>query len=231
MKILIPPSEGKAKVRSQDILFKDTKFQFSQYTQQIVDLLCLIENEDLTSVYGTTQDKAIMFHRQNQDVFNSKCVPAIKRYTGVVYNHIDWASLSSKAKNYMEKHTIIFSGLFGLLTPDTLIPDYKLKMNVLSLQHHWSPIISEALDKEDVIFDLLPQVYRKAYNPGKNVIQIEFKVEREGKKTAAGHFGKAVKGKFIKYLADHQITDIKDFSGFEYDGFKWVEDHFVKIVK
>ncbi len=102
MKILIPPSEGKAKVRSQDILFKDTKFQFANYTQQIVDLLCLIENEDLTSVYGTTQDKAIMFHRQNQDVFNSKCVPAIERYTGVVYNHIDWVSLSSKAQNYMK---------------------------------------------------------------------------------------------------------------------------------
>ena len=137
MKILIPPSEGKAKVRPSDILFRDTNFQFAKYTQQIVDLLCLIENEDLTSVYGTTQDKAIMFHRQNQDVFNSKCVPAIERYTGVVYNHIEWESLSTKAKNYMKKNILIFSGLFGLLTPDTMIPDYKLKMNVLSLKSLW----------------------------------------------------------------------------------------------
>ena len=102
MKILIPPSEGKAKVRSLEVLFKNTNFQFAKYTQQIVDLLGLIENEDLTSVYGTTQDKAIMFHRQNQDVFNSKCVPAIERYTGVVYNHIEWSSLSVKAQNYMK---------------------------------------------------------------------------------------------------------------------------------
>ena len=115
MKILIPPSEGKAKVRALDTLFRDTNFEFAQYPQQIVDLLCLIENEDLTSVYGTTQDKAIMFHRQNQDVFNSKCVPAIERYTGVVYNHIDWSTLSTKAKNYMKKNILIFSGLFGLL--------------------------------------------------------------------------------------------------------------------
>ena len=109
MKILIPPSEGKAKVRALDTLFRDTNFEFAQYTQQIVDLLCLIENEDLTSVYGTTQDKAIMFHRQNQDVFNSKCVPAIERYTGVVYNHIDWASLSKTAQKYMNNHVIICS--------------------------------------------------------------------------------------------------------------------------
>ena len=39
MKILIPPSEGKAKVRSLDTLFRDTKFQFAKETQQIVDLL------------------------------------------------------------------------------------------------------------------------------------------------------------------------------------------------
>ena len=230
MKILIPPSEGKAKVRSLDILFKDTNFQFAQYTQQIVDLLGLIENEDLTPVYGTTQDKAIMFHRQNQDVFNSKCVPAIERYTGVVYNHIEWSSLSAKAQNYMKKHIIIFSGLFGLLTPDTLIPDYKLKMNVLSLKSLWGPIISNYLKDEDVIFDLLPQVHRKAYTPNKNTIQIDFLVHSKGKTSAAGHFGKAVKGQFIRFLASNQITQTKDFKSFEYDGFKWNGKQFIKNI-
>ena len=38
MKILIPPSEGKAKVRSLEVLFKDTNFQFAKYTQQIVTI-------------------------------------------------------------------------------------------------------------------------------------------------------------------------------------------------
>ena len=42
---------------------------------------------------------------------------------------------------------------------------------------HPAMLSDEALLK-DVIFDLLPQVYRKAYNPGENVIQIEFKVEK-----------------------------------------------------
>ena len=230
MKILIPPSEGKAKVRPLDILFKDTNFEFAKYTQQIVDLLCLIENEDLTSVYGTTQEKAMMFHRQNQDAFNSKCVPAIERYTGVVYNHIEWNTLSKKSKNYMQKYILIFSGLFGLLTPETLIPDYKLKMNVLSLKSLWGPIISNYLKDEDIIFDLLPQVHRKAYKPNKNTIQIDFLVQSKGKTSAAGHFGKAVKGQFIRFLAQNQVTKINDFKAFEYDGFKWNGDYFVKNI-
>jgi len=228
MKILIPPSEGKAKVQSLEVLFKDTDFKFAEFTQQIVDYLGLIEYEDLTSVYGTTQDKAIMFHRQNQDVFNSKCVPAIERYTGVVYNHIDWASLSAPAKKYMNNHILIFSGLFGLLTPDTLIPDYKLKMNVLSLKRLWAPIITKHLEKEELIFDLLPQVHRKAYTPNKNTIQIDFLVKNKGKTSAAGHFGKSVKGEFVRFLAQNQIKSIKQFKDFEYDGFKWDGKHFVK---
>ena len=114
------------------------------------------------------------------------------------------------------------------LTPETLIPNYKLKMNVLSLQFHWKPILTKALEKEDVVFDLLPQVHRKAYNPSKNVIKVDFSVQNKGRKTAAGHFGKAVKGKFIRFLAENNINSIDKFKDFEYDGFKWNGEQFIK---
>ena len=173
MKILIPPSEGKAKVKPANILFSKTNFRFESAVSQVVRLLELIDDEDLRSVYGTSAEKALMFHRQNQDVFNSPCASAIERYTGVVYEHINWFTLSEKAKDYMEKYIYIFSGLFGLLTPKTPIPDYKLKMNVLSLQHHWNPILTDTLKNEKVVIDLLPQVHRKAYKPNKkNVIPV-----------------------------------------------------------
>ena len=229
MKILIPPSEGKAKVKPTKTLFGNTNFKFDREVNQVVRLLELIGDEDLRSVYGTSAEKALMFHRQNQDIFNSPCAPAIERYTGVVYEHIEWGSLSGKAKDYMEKYIFIFSGLFGLLTPKTLIPDYKLKMNVLSLQHHWNPILTDALKEEKMIIDLLPQVHRKAYTPNKaNVIFVDFLILNKGKKSAAGHFGKAVKGEFIRYIAENNITKINDFSGFEYEGFKWDGEAFIK---
>ena len=148
MKILIPPSEGKARVKATNEIFSDTNFKFERAVTQVVRLLELIDDEDLRSVYGTSPEKALGFHRQNQDIFNSPCAPAIERYTGVVYEHIEWTTLSEKAKIYMEKYVFIFSGLFGMVTPMTPIPDYKLKMNVLSLQHHWNPILSKALQDE-----------------------------------------------------------------------------------
>ena len=229
MKILIPPSEGKAKVKPSKTLFSETNFRFEREVNQVVRLLELIDDEDLRSVYGTSSEKALMFHRQNQDIFNSPCAPGIERYTGVVYEHISWSTLSEKAQNYLEQYIYIFSGLFGLLTPKTPIPDYKLKMNVLSLQHHWNPVLTKELKNEKMIIDLLPQVHRKAYQPNKaNVTFVDFLILNKGKKSAAGHFGKAVKGEFIRYIAENNITKIDDFSGFEYEGFKWDGEAFIK---
>ena len=230
MLILIPPSEGKAKVKSKTITFGETNFKFEREVNQIVRLLGLLNEEDLRSIYGTSQEKSEIFHRQNQDIFKSHCAKAIERYTGVVYEYLNWETLDENAKDYMEKHVRIFSGLFGLLTPNTLIPNYKLKMNVLSLQYHWTPVLTKELEKEDLVFDLLPQVHRKAYKPAKNVIKIDFSVVKKGKKTAAGHFGKAVKGKFIRYLAQNNVLTLDDFKGFEYDGFHWDKNHFIKEI-
>ena len=49
MKILIPPSEGKAKVKSTKTLFSKTNFRFEREVNQVVRLLELIDDEDLKS--------------------------------------------------------------------------------------------------------------------------------------------------------------------------------------
>ena len=144
MKYLIPPSEGKSKIKSQKVKFKDTNFIFKNHIKQIVTLLELIDEEDLTSIYGTSEEKSLAFHRQNEDIFNSQCAYAIERYTGIVYKNLNWESFSETEKKFMNKHFYIFSGLFGMVTPLTLIPEYKLKMNVLSLDHHWKDILTDA---------------------------------------------------------------------------------------
>ena len=56
-------------------------------------------------------------------------------------------------------------------------------------------------------------------------------VIKKGRKTAAGHFGKAVKGKFIRFLAQNNIKSIDQFDKFEYDGFKWNGEQFIKEIK
>ena len=61
-----------------------------------------------------------------------------------------------------------------------------------------------------------------------DVTSVDFMVINKGKKTAAGHFGKAVKGKFIRYIAQNKIVSTDDFGGFEYEGFNWDGESFIK---
>ena len=146
MKILIPPSEGKTNIKKpMDIKFGETDFKYMDEVRKVIRLLSLIGNTEIRSIYGTSQEKAELFHRQNQDAFNSRVCHAIDRYTGVVYDHIEWETLTEDAKDFMDKHVGIFSGLFGIVSPKTLIPNYKLKMNVQALQHFWRPILTNIL--------------------------------------------------------------------------------------
>ena len=75
---------------------------------------------------------------------------------------------------------------------------------------------------------MLPQVHRKAYIPADNVKKIDFFVIKKGKKSSAGHFGKAVKGQLINYIVKNKITSIDNFNNFNYDGFKWDGEVFIK---
>ena len=61
MKYLIPPSEGKSKIKSTKTKFKNTNFIFKSNVKQIITLLELIDEEDLRSIYGTSQEKSILF--------------------------------------------------------------------------------------------------------------------------------------------------------------------------
>ena len=52
MLILIPPSEGKTKIKSSNILFKDTNFKYEREVKQVVRHLSILDQEDLRSIYG-----------------------------------------------------------------------------------------------------------------------------------------------------------------------------------
>ena len=139
-----------------------------------------------------------------------------------------FSTTNFQQKEFFDRHFLIFSGLFGSVSPMTLIPNYKLKMNVLQLYKFWNPTLTEELKKENLVVDLLPQIHKKAYTQSENCINIDFSVVKDGKKVAAGHNGKMVKGQFIQFVCRNMITKFEDMIKFEFDGFKWDGKIFLK---
>jgi len=218
--ILIPPSEGKneggssEKYKVKNDLVKNMISKLSSFKEDWEKILC---------VKGNALDKAIS---NNKNILFSPILPSIERYSGVVYKGIDYDSL--KEKKFFDKHVRIVSPVFGLLKPDDKIPNYKLKMDKLDAINNWKDSFKESL-KGKFVIDLLPQVFRKAvsYEEG---IEVDFFLYKNGKKVNAGHNGKLIKGKFVRFLCENKVKNISLFSKFKEDGWKFEDGVFFKRV-
>ncbi len=216
--ILLPPSEGKTEGGLHPLL--------SSVHPNTKTLLKRIENfdgeyEKLYGVKGEACQKAI---EANRNVLKSPTMPAIERYSGVVFQGLDYPSLQKK--QLCKQRVYFVSALFGLIRADERIPNYKLKIDKLDAAKLWLPEIKERLKKLFVI-DLLPQSHKKAvaYEQG---IAVEFVTIKTGKKVPAGHQGKYIKGRFVRWLLENNIPGTSRFPEFQEDGYIWDGNVFVQ---
>lgn len=211
MIILLPPSEGKIDGGTMPPIGKLNENQAVMFERMET------YSDDFDKLYGvkgSALQRAVM---ANENVPNAATCKAIKRYSGVVYEGISYATLSPDAQKRADTQIHIVSALFGLIRGDTLIPNYKLKIDKLDAYKFWKPIIGKEL-KKDLVIDLLPQAHRKAvyYKDG---IRVEFIYRVRGDKKHAGHAGKLIKGKFVRWLLENDITNPDKMLAFDVDGF------------
>lgn len=214
--ILIPPSEGKAIGGEYEPIN-----EINPITKALLDEINKTEPSKLYGLQGKALEQAIKTHKE---ILTSKTLPAIKRYTGVVYEAIEYETL--KNKKLFDQRIRIISGLFGLITPQTLIPNYRLKINKLSAAKKWLEAKSLALENKFVI-DLLPKDHKKAvtYKQG---IEVEFVLKKNGKKMPAGHQGKHIKGRFVRWLIEKDVVTSSRFNEFREEGYRWTGEYFLK---
>lgn len=207
--ILIPPSEGKAKGGNKEPL--------KSINHITGELIKEISKADPKKLYGLKEKALAEAIANNKEILNSKTLAAINRYTGVVYDAIDYSTLINK--ELFDKRVRIVSGLFGLVSPKDLIPNYRLKIDKLNSSKLWIEENSKKL-KSKFVIDLLPKAHKKAvsYEEG---VEVEFVKMKNGKKTSAGHQGKHVKGLFVRWLIENNITDVKEFKRFKQEDYFW----------
>lgn len=223
MKILIPPSEGKSDYADESKL----KILFKDKTKEIIKKV--EENKDKFKQAD---------YDLNINALKNKSTSTMNRYTGVVYKNIDYNSLLGESKLWFDQHILIFSGLFGFVSPLENIPNYKLKFELIGAAKFWHPILTKELENEFVV-DLLAGSQRKAYDYKRhpNRIEVNFYHIKQGKKVNAGHFGKVIKGKFLRWLAENKIEAknpeefIKKIKKFNHDHYEWKNDGFYKEIK
>ena len=101
---------------------------------------------------------------RNRSLLTSSTLPAIERYTGVVYDALDAETLSDDARRFAAECLVIGSALFGLLRASDPIPAYRLsydsRLGSLRLARLWSAAVAAQLDQHDgLVLDLRSEAY------------------------------------------------------------------------
>lgn len=144
---------------------------------------------------------------RNREVCSTPVLPALERYTGVVYDAVGVTAWSAADWDYASTHVAVFSALFGLLGARDLIPAYRLscdsRLSIGRLPALYEPY-REALwgSVSDFVLDLRSEGYRSlAPLPAQSGVFVALvKPGPRGERKALGHQNKPVKGRLVADL-------------------------------
>ena len=134
----------------------------------------------------------------NAAVRTAPTMPAIERYTGVLYDALDAASLAPDARAWVDAHVVIQSALLGFVRAGDAIPAYKVSEHSKLPGERMRDLWSHAGDEiAGFALDLRSKAYA-ALAPVAGAVPVEI-VSPEGK--ALNHWNKAGKGALVRALA------------------------------
>lgn len=203
---LLPPSEGKNLwwiYSSEELSFAFNKPQ---------EILLNTSEKDLKCTWNRFNEAKEL----NSSIPSQKTLPAIERYSWVMYNAIWYEKMTQKWQQYFNENYLIFSGLYWILSPQDKISNYKLPIEAKWLSKFWQKEITNTLNKleSDYIVNLLPLSYMKMIdlkNLNKKVININFLKEKDWKIQKISHWVKKIKWEFISKICENNYSKIEDF--------------------
>jgi cytoplasmic iron level regulating protein YaaA (DUF328/UPF0246 family) len=158
----------------------------------------------------------------NRALRRSATLPAIDRYTGVLYDALDARSLSPAARRFAEDHVVIQSALFGPVGALDPIPGYRLshssRLPGLRLAPTWAEAAGPALERVGgLVVDLRSEGYAElgpVRAPDRVVYVRVVAVDGDGRRRALNHFNKKTKGLFTRAVLENgrDFVDIEDLA-------------------
>ena len=146
---------------------------------------------------------------RNAALRTAPTLPAIQRYTGVLYDALDIDSLRGAEAARAGARLAVGSALFGLLRADDQIPAYRLSATSKlpgqpTLASRWRPVLEPVLAElsaAELIVDLRSGSYA-ALGRLPSAVRVDVLAEHsDGRRTVVTHFNKAHKGRLARALA------------------------------
>jgi cytoplasmic iron level regulating protein YaaA (DUF328/UPF0246 family) len=220
--ILLPPSETKLTggdgppLHLGALVFDD---QLSAIRKQLVDAVLTLAADPpaARAALGLSarQDDQVAL---NAAIWDSPTAPAIRRYTGVLYDALGYGTLPAAARRRADSSLFVSSALFGLVAAGDPVPAYRLSAGSVlpglpTLGALWRPSLQPVLGElAGLVLDLRSSQYAQlAPLPGAVTVRVlsEFP---DGSRKVVSHFSKHHKGVLVRALLQSRAS-LSDLRG------------------
>jgi hypothetical protein len=208
--ILLPPSETKSDGGDGPPLELD-QLSFGELNparKELIDDLVALAADPAASraALGISQRQDGEVAR-NAALWSTPTSPALRRYTGVLYDALDAGSLRGAGAARATERLAVGSALFGLLRAGDPVPAYRLSAGSAlpgrgTLAAFWRPTLDPVLaGLEGLVVDLRSGSYA-ALGRVPGAVTVRVLTERaDGSRTVVSHHNKASKGRLARLLA------------------------------
>jgi cytoplasmic iron level regulating protein YaaA (DUF328/UPF0246 family) len=207
--ILLPPSETKRPGGTGRSLSLDT-LRFPALTEArralTEDVVALSQDTDAAIAALKLGPKQHSEVETNRRLWQSPTLPALDRYTGVLFDALDAGSLSATARAFAGRHLVIHAALLGPVGALDPIPAYRLshdsRVPGRPLKRHWrEPVAASLAAEPGLVLDLRSEAY-VGLGPapaGSHFLRV-LTTGEGGSRRALNHFNKKSKGEFTRAL-------------------------------
>jgi cytoplasmic iron level regulating protein YaaA (DUF328/UPF0246 family) len=210
--VLLPPSETKhpggdgPPMRLHDLSYPGLSPLRAALVDELVELSA--DMPACRRALGLSASQQVEIER-NAALRSAPTMPAINRYTGVLYDALDIESLTRAAASRARSRLAVGSALFGVLRADDSIPAYRLSATSKlpgqpALSTRWRPVLEPVLKRiaaDELVVDLRSGSYA-ALGKVSDAVQVDVVSERpDGTRAVVSHFNKAHKGRLARALA------------------------------
>ena len=220
MLLVLPPSETKREGGASDARPLDLgSLGFAELTPQrraavaaLKRLSRSVSGSMKALKLGATQRAEV---DRNRAVTVSPVMPALDRYTGVLFDGLDASTLTTEERAFADSHVVIHSALLGLLRAGDGVPAYRLshdsRLPGVSLRTLWRAPVSTALHRVGgLVIDLRSESYVSLGPAAGHYVRVVSQDE-SGRRLALSHFNKKAKGEFVRAITrsgiDHESLD------------------------
>jgi cytoplasmic iron level regulating protein YaaA (DUF328/UPF0246 family) len=212
--VLLPPSEtkragGDGPPLAVDALsWPELGVLRNELVNELVDLAA--DPRECRRALGISpaQDAEI---ERNAALLSAPTLPALRRYTGVLYDALSYQTLSANERALAGSRVFVQSALFGLISGATAIPWYRLSATSslpgLNLSKIWSSAHQTLWQQlQGPFLDLRSKAYAVLAPVPQQLESYQLEVLDANSGRALNHFNKKAKGAFTRSLLSQPAT-------------------------